>query len=110
MTAEGTEFGMKIYVWIPELLIFVAAMLLLLYAIRRHPLRYSAFLFVYTLINYSVTFLISGGRYMACALPVFVFLAEVTSKRKIGYVLTLLIFVGLFMFYFQGFLSGQQVV
>ena len=85
-------------------------MLLLLYSIRRHPLRYSAFLFVYTIVNYSVTFLISGGRYMACALTLFLFLAEWAVGRKILYYMVLIIFVCLMGFYFHGFMSGQQVL
>lgn len=110
MIGQGTDAGMRIYVWLPEFFIFVVALLLLVYSIRRHPLRYSAFLFVYTLINYSVTFLISGCRYMACALPVFLFLAEWTAKRKVLNYIILFIFICLFLFYFHGFMSGQQVV
>ena len=85
-------------------------MLLLLYSLRRHPLRYSAFLFVYTIVNYSVTFLISGGRYMACALTAFLFLAEWTTGRKTLYYIILFLFVCLIGVYFHGFMSGQQVL
>ena len=53
----------------PELILFVIAIVLLAYGLTRHPLKYTAFLLVYTLVNYSVTFLISGGRYMSCAFP-----------------------------------------
>ena len=107
---SNADVLMKKYVWIPELVIFIVAMLLLLYSIRRHPLRYSAFLFVYTIVNYSVTFLISGGRYMACALTLFLFLAEWAVGRKILYYMVLIIFVCLMGFYFHGFMSGQQVL
>lgn len=110
ITAQGTNVNSKTYIWIPEFWVFVATVFLLVYSIRRHPLRYSAFLFVYTLVNYSVTFLISGSRYMACALPAFIFLAEWTAKRKILYYIILFIFICLFLFYFQGFMSGQQVL
>ncbi len=106
----NAEFLMKKYVWIPELLIFIITMLLLLYSLRRHPLRYSAFLFVYTIVNYSVTFLISGGRYMACALTAFLFLAEGTTGRKILYYIILILFLCLTGVYLHGFMSGQQVL
>ncbi len=106
----SADFFMKKYVWIPELVIFIVTMLLLLYSLRRHPLRYSAFLFVYTIVNYSVTFLISGGRYMACALTAFLFLAEGTTGRKILYYIILILFLCLTGVYFHGFMSGQQVL
>ena len=106
----NADILMKRYVWVPELVIFIAAMLLLLYSLRRHPLRYSAFLFVYTIVNYSVTFLISGGRYMACALTAFLFLAEWTTGRKTLYYIILFLFICLIGVYFHGFMSGQQVL
>lgn len=105
-----TSAEMRKYVWMPELLLFLAAMLLLVYAVRRYPLRYSAFLFVYTLVSYSVTFLISGGRYMACALPAFLFLAGWIGKRKVIYYLVLLLSIGLMVMNFYGYMSGQQVL
>ena len=70
----------------------------------------SAFLFVYTLVNYSVTFLISGGRYMACALPMFMILAESTKKHKWIYSLILVISFFLLEVYFRAYMSGWQVM
>ena len=58
----NTQNTMIASVWLPELVIFAVTIILLFYGLRRHPLKYTAFLFVYTIINYSVTFLISGGR------------------------------------------------
>ncbi len=107
------DMEMRKYVWLPEIALFIAAMLLLACSLRHHPLRYSAFLFVYTLVNYSVTFLISGGRYMACALPMFWFLAELTVRHKFLYYLYYLILIvslGFLVFFLHGFMSGQQVL
>lgn len=69
-------------IWIPEALIFILAAVLIIYSVRRHNLMYSAYLLVYTIINYSVTWLISGGRYMLCALPIFIILGEIGENRK----------------------------
>lgn len=99
-----------IEIWLPELVIFILAVVCILYSLRRHPLRYSAFLIVYTVLNYSVTFLISGGRYMLCALPVFVILAQMLEKRKwIGF-LAAAMSVCLMIVYFQLYMSGGQVM
>lgn len=108
--SPDTEYEMLIYVWIPELVLFVVTMCLLLYAVRRYPLRYSAFLLVYVILNYSVTFLISGGRYMACALPAFLFLAGMAGRKKLLYPMLLIVSVSCMVFYFYGYMSGQQVL
>lgn len=101
---------MRIAVWKPELVIFILAMLCILYSLRRHPLRYSAFLIVYTIVNYSITFLISGGRYMLCALPMFIVLAEWTKKQKWIYSLLLMISFGFLLMYFKMYMAGGQVM
>lgn len=80
--ARGGGRQALIEIWLPELVIFVLATVCIIYSLRRQPLRYSAFLIVYTVLNYSVTFLISGGRYMLCALPMFVVLAQMFEKQK----------------------------
>ena len=72
---SGQFSDTTLLIWYPELILFVVAAALLLYSLRTQPLKYSAYLLVYTLINYSVTFLISGGRYMLNALPLFFFTA-----------------------------------
>jgi len=69
-------------IWIPEALIFILAAALIIYGVRRHNLIYTAYLLVYTIVNYSVTWLISGSRYMLCALPIFVILGEIGENRK----------------------------
>lgn len=97
-------------IWIPELVLFCLAILCIIYAIRRHPLRYSAFLIVYTVLNYSITFLISGGRYMLCALPMFVILAEWTKKHRWIYFLLLLVSTSLLGVYLWAYMSGRQVM
>lgn len=107
---KNAEEQMRIAVWLPELVLFVIAFGCILYSLRRHPLRYSAFLMVYTVVNYSVTFLISGGRYMACALPMFIILAESTKKHKWLYLSILLISFCLLLVYFRAYMSGWQVM
>lgn len=76
---SGQVSNTTLLIWYPELILFVVAAALLLYSLRTQPLKYSAYLLVYTLINYSVTFLISGGRYMLNALPLFFFTAFLTG-------------------------------
>lgn len=109
-TDNAVENSLKISTWYPEIVLFVLAIVLILYALRRHPLKYTAFLIVYTAVNYSVTFLISGGRYMACALPMFVILAEWTQKKPKVYQAIVWISAMLFTVYFAGYMTGQQIM
>lgn len=101
---------MRLAIWLPELVLFVLAMGCILYALRRHPLRYSAFLIVYTIVNYSITFLISGARYMLLALPMFIILAECTKKHKWLYSLFLMVSLCLLGVYFRLYMAGGQVM
>ena len=108
--ALGDQNNMRLSIWYPEIILFLLAGILIIYALRRHPLKYTAFLLVYTMVNYSVTFLISGGRYMACALPMFIILAEWTQATEKRYYLILTVFTLLFGLYLAGYLTGQQIM
>jgi len=67
---------------IPNVLAFALAILMLLYAsVKRLPVLYIVFLLGYTFISFSVSWLLSGGRYMAAAAPMFLFLAHFTERR-----------------------------
>lgn len=99
-----------IAIWLPELVVFILAVVCIIYSLRRHPLRYSAFLIVYTVLNYSVTFLISGGRYMLCALPMFVILAQILEKQKWLCILLAAVSFSLLNMYFLLYMSGGQVM
>lgn len=107
---EDTTNAMRLAVWLPEVLIFVLTVACLVYMVRRHPLKYSAFLLVYTMVNYSVTFLISGGRYMACALPLFIVLADIGKDRPMLYKGMVLSGMLLFGVYFMGYFMGFQIM
>lgn len=80
-TSEGTGWNEKICMWYPAFILFMFTLVLLYYGKNRHPLKYTAFLLVYTLINYSVSFLISGGRYMLCAMPIYMIIAEFFERH-----------------------------
>lgn len=107
---NNMAYGERMAIWIPELVIFVLTVVCLIYMIPTHPLKYSAFLLVYTMVNYSVTFLISGGRYMACALPLFIVLADIAGKHPMLY--RGIVFLGMLLFgvYFMGFFMGFQIM
>ena len=106
---SGQTDASSLFIWYPELFLFVVTVLLLLYSLRTQPLKYSAYLLVYTLINYSVTFLISGGRYMLNALPLFFFVAAWTDKHKWLYKFLCFVLMLLHGIFFAAFLNGNAI-
>ena len=106
---SGQVSDTTLLIWYPELILFVVAAALLLYSLRTQPLKYSAYLLVYTLINYSVTFLISGGRYMLNALPLFFFTAALLNKHKLLYQLLCFASALLYGICFTAFLTGGAI-
>ena len=62
------------------------------------------------MINYSVTWLVSGGRYMLCALPLFVILGELVSRHKKVYPWLIAGFSILMAIYLGGFFAWKSVM
>ncbi len=93
---SGTDLVKDNVLWIPQLALFVFALIVLFYGIRRIPATYSVYFFVYLFMNYSITWPLSCGRYMTCALPMFLILAE--SSRRHNYIYkTILVIFAMFM-------------
>lgn len=107
---SDTTNTLRICIWIPELLLFLLAILLLIYGMPRHPLKYTAYLLVYTLVNYSVTFLISGGRYMTCAFPLFIIAGEFFERHPKIYQWVIAASAMLMAMYITGYFEWKQIM
>ena len=110
LTNPTASISMKACIWIPEYLAFVLSMAALAYGIKRHPLKYTAYLFVYTMICYSVTWLISGGRYMLCAFPLFMIAGEFTHRHPKLYPWLISLSSFLMAVYATGYFLWKQVM
>ena len=106
----GTTNTMKMSVWLPETLILVLVIIVLFYALKTQPLKYTAYLWVYTMVCYGVTFLISGGRYMLCALPIFIIAGEFLEKHEKLYQLVVILSAALMMVYMTGYYNWKQIM
>ena len=73
--------AIRVQIWIPTLLLFAAFFPLLWYARKRFRSMYTLYAFAYLVLNYSLSWLLSAGRYLSCALPFFLFAAGLTEKR-----------------------------
>lgn len=69
-------------IWIPEILSIAFVTAALVYGLRRSRNMYSAFLAVYIIINAGFKWPISVARYMACAIPAFLFLSDFSERHK----------------------------
>lgn len=69
--------------WLPELLLFPVFALLLWKSWKKHRSMFTLYGFVYFILNYCLSWLLSAGRYLSCALPFFMFAAdELEDKPK----------------------------
>ncbi len=96
--------------WIPQILLFFLTIYVLFRYFREHADSLTSFLFVYTLISYSTDYLVSGGRYLSIAIPLFIMTACVCEKRPVLYkwiVACSLLFMFLLM---CSHTSGQNLV
>lgn len=67
--------------WIPELLLFPIFALLLARSWKKHRSMLTLYGFVYFILNYCLSWLLSAGRYLACGVPLFLFGAEELEGR-----------------------------
>ena len=102
--------AVRYQLWIPTLILFPPFFALAVYGRKRLRSMYALYGFVYLVLNYSLSWLLSAGRYLSCALPFFLFAAALTEKRRW---LTLLIAVGMsvgFAVTLYGYLTGGQIM
>lgn len=70
-------------IWLPELVLFVVFFVVLVLAARRekNPPSLLAYAFCYLVANYSLSWLLSGGRYLSCGFVFFIVAAELLQRR-----------------------------
>ena len=62
--------------WIPEFILFPVFSLLLWKSWKKHRSMFTLYAFVYLILNYCLSWLLSAGRYLSCGVPFFLFGAE----------------------------------
>lgn len=96
--------------WIPELLLFPLCALLLWKSWKRHRSMLTLYGFVYFILNYCLSWLLSAGRYLACGVPLFLFGGELLEKRpRISAVITVVMGI-LQCFFLYRYLCWGQVM
>ena len=71
---------------------------------------YSLYAFACLVLNYSLSWLLSAGRYLSCALPFFLFAAALTQRRRwLSFTLAALMALG-FLVTLRAYLTGGQIM
>lgn len=97
-------------IWIPTILLFPVFFALLVWARKKFRSMYTLYGFVYLVLNYSLSWLLSAGRYLSCALPFFLFAAALTQDRpKLTACLAVVMGAG-FLVNLTWFLTGGQIM
>ncbi len=97
-------------IWIPTILLFPVFFALLVWARKEFRSMYTLYGFVYLVLNYSLSWLLSAGRYLSCALPFFLFAAALTEDRPKLTVGVALVMGAGFLVNLTWFLTGGQIM
>jgi len=103
--SDGYNLNFKLGVSIPNMLMFIVGVIIIWYAIAKMRPAHGAFLVAYMLLAYSPSWLLSGGRYMIGAYPLYIAFSRISRNRAVDIVLTfinllLLIFYSTIYFMF----------
>ena len=97
-------------IWIPTILLFPLFFALLWWAKKRFRSMYTLYAFACLVLNYSLSWLLSAGRYLSCALPFFLFAAALTQRRRwLSFTLAALMALG-FLVTLHAYLTGGQIM
>ena len=100
----------RVSIWILQLVFFLLAVGLCVYGIKNHENKLVGYLLAYTVVSYSLDWLISGSRYMLSAVPMWIFLGALGNRFKwLDRAVTVLspILMGI---YFVGYLFMRQIM
>lgn len=109
--SEGwyTSIGMSL--WIPELILFFVYIASFAYGIvKKMRPSYLAYLLSYFLLTYSSTWLISGGRYVLSAMPVFMLCGKFLTEHKKTKAVLLPLSFALMIVYMTGYYLWKQIM
>lgn len=104
------NLSVKMCIFIPALAMLIPIYYLMISRVRNHRTMYSIWLCVYLIVNTSLIWPLSICRYLACAVPIFIYLGEISEKNKKIYMGLLIGFSILFGIYLTGYLTNHQIM
>ena len=110
-TASGNrDISVRMGAFAPGLVVLFATYAVMLLGIRRNRTMYSVWLLVYALVNTSMSWPLSLGRYFSAALPTFIILGDVCSRNRKLRAAFLIGFPILFGIYMTGYIMQKQIM
>lgn len=109
-TSAQIDPASRIAMWIPEFLILPLSIILFVYGIKKLRAFHMAYGISYMLLTYSLSWLISGGRYTVCCIPLFLAMALAAEKRR--WLMPALACTGAMLqaVYLTGYLTGKIIM
>lgn len=106
-TINNSSFT-RFAIWLPEIISVSFVVATLIYGLRCTRNMYTAFLLIYIIINTGFAWPISIARYMACAVPAFIILADFSERHKwTEHLITATMAIAFGVFFVAYFLSRQ---
>lgn len=100
----------KFAIWIPGAVSSIFVTAALIYGLRRQRNMYSAFLIAYLIVNAGITWPISFGRYMTCAVPAFMSLSDFSERHRWTEPIITAAMAAAFGIYFVAYFMGRQIL
>ncbi|MCG9969562.1 glycosyltransferase family 39 protein [Pelotomaculum terephthalicicum JT] len=106
MCALSYDRIFSIGTFIPQVIFFFVAIILIIISIKKVPLSYIVFSLIVIIFSYSPTWLLSGPRYISSLVPIYIFLLLFTQKSRIIKHTTNIVCVLLLFLYSTTFING----
>ncbi|MBO5166296.1 MAG: glycosyltransferase family 39 protein [Lachnospiraceae bacterium] len=108
---DGTfNISAKAALWVPQMVLVILSVVFLVFSVKKIRPMYYFYGAAYIFLTFSVPWLISGGRYFACNIPLFLVVAITGVKRKRFFAAAAILSVMLQMIYLTGFLQGKLIM
>lgn len=100
----------SINMWGPTIVICILCIIIAGYGMLKHKSTYMIYLFVYCLLTFSASWLLSGCRYTLNALPLYIIVAEFLFRHKKYRTGVITISTMLFTVFMINFLFGRSIM
>lgn len=104
------QVGTKMCAFVPGLIILLGMYAVMIISIPKHRSMYSAWLLTYLIVNTTMSWPLSLCRYLACTVPVYIFLGDMCDRNEKLNTALVLGFGILFGVYMTGYLMGKQIM
>ena len=106
---SGYGSNIVLYIAIPEIIIIIISYLVLVLNVRNRITMYSVWLLVNIIVNTSISWPLSICRYLTCAIPLYIFIANYLKIHRNMYIIYIIINVVLHCLLFYAFFINSYI-